>query len=222
MRLTFLHPCFTVRHMLSPNLYRGADKSLARPGKKQARKHVRDASDFNNIETRAVIKFFFPPTRQGAEGNLLHSDRNICLYSTKWRDNQWVLGLINIKVVVVFFMVPSGYFVGGTEKKHKNPQFPTAGLLSEILIVELDGTNRKFKRFESDDVQSRHIKHRLKYSRPQLKRPRSWRICIIPQIFHKVLSASSTSVIPVSDIYIYIYIYIYIGISIITDLSDIS
>ena len=40
-------------------MYQGADKSLARPGRKQARKHVRDARDFNNIETRAVIKFFF-------------------------------------------------------------------------------------------------------------------------------------------------------------------
>jgi len=40
-------------------LYRGADKSLARPGRKQARKYVRDAHDFNNIETRAVIKFLF-------------------------------------------------------------------------------------------------------------------------------------------------------------------
>ena len=40
-------------------LYRGTDKSLARPGRKQARKHVRDARDFNNIETHAVIKFFF-------------------------------------------------------------------------------------------------------------------------------------------------------------------
>ena len=40
-------------------MYRGADKSLARPGRKQARKHVRDARNFNNIETRAVIKFFF-------------------------------------------------------------------------------------------------------------------------------------------------------------------
>ena len=40
-------------------LYRGADKSLARPGMKQARKHVRDAREFNNIETRAVIKPFF-------------------------------------------------------------------------------------------------------------------------------------------------------------------
>jgi len=42
------------------NNYRGADKYLARPGRKQARKHVRDTRDFNNIETRAVIKFFFP------------------------------------------------------------------------------------------------------------------------------------------------------------------
>ena len=41
-------------------IYRGADKSLARPGRKQARKHVRDARDFNNIEKRAIIKFFLP------------------------------------------------------------------------------------------------------------------------------------------------------------------
>ena len=40
-------------------VYRGAVKSLARPGKKQARKHVREARDFNNIDTRAVINFFF-------------------------------------------------------------------------------------------------------------------------------------------------------------------
>jgi len=38
--------------------YRGADKSLARPGRKQARKHVRYTRDFNNIETKAV-KFLF-------------------------------------------------------------------------------------------------------------------------------------------------------------------
>jgi len=39
--------------------YRGADKSLARPGRKQARKDVRDARDVNNIQTRAVFKYFF-------------------------------------------------------------------------------------------------------------------------------------------------------------------
>jgi len=49
-------------------IYRGADKSLVRPGGRQARKHVRDARDLNNIETRAVITFF-PPARQGTEGN---------------------------------------------------------------------------------------------------------------------------------------------------------
>ena len=59
-------------------IYRGVDKSLARPGRKLARKHVRDARDFNNIETRAVIKFFF--ARQGAKGNSRHSDRNIILF----------------------------------------------------------------------------------------------------------------------------------------------
>jgi len=58
--------------------YRGAIKSLARPGRKQARKHVRDARDFNNFETRAVIKL--PPARQGAKGNSRHSERNISLF----------------------------------------------------------------------------------------------------------------------------------------------
>ena len=60
--------------------YRGAHKSLARPRRKQAQKHVRDARDFNNIETRAVIKFSFFPARQGAEGNSRHTDRNISFF----------------------------------------------------------------------------------------------------------------------------------------------
>ena len=34
-----------------------------------------DARDFNYMETRAVIKFFFLPARQGAEGNSSHSER---------------------------------------------------------------------------------------------------------------------------------------------------
>jgi len=35
-----------------------------------------DARDFNNIEARAAIKFFFP-ARQVAEENSRHSERNI-------------------------------------------------------------------------------------------------------------------------------------------------
>jgi len=44
-------------------MYRGADKFLARPGRKQIRKHATDACDFNDIETRAVINP--PPPQQG-------------------------------------------------------------------------------------------------------------------------------------------------------------
>ena len=40
-------------------IYRDADKSLARPERKQALKNVRDARDFNKIKMRAVIKFHF-------------------------------------------------------------------------------------------------------------------------------------------------------------------
>ena len=50
--------------------YRGADKSLARPGRKQAREHVRNARDFNNIETRAVKFSFF---LQGKAQKEIHS-----------------------------------------------------------------------------------------------------------------------------------------------------
>jgi len=53
---------------------RGADKSLAQPGRKQARKHVRDARDFNNIETRAVIRILVScKARQGKAPKEIHS-----------------------------------------------------------------------------------------------------------------------------------------------------
>ena len=46
-------------------LYRGDEKSLARPGREQARKHVRDARDFNNIS-------FFSPL-QGKAQKKIHA-----------------------------------------------------------------------------------------------------------------------------------------------------
>ena len=58
---------------------RGADKSLVRPGREQARKHVRDARDFNNVETRAVTNFFFS-ARQRAEGNSRHSTETLSCF----------------------------------------------------------------------------------------------------------------------------------------------
>ena len=58
--------------------YWGADKSLARPGRKQTQECIRDARDFNNIET--LLSTGFVPARQGAGGNWRHSDRNISLF----------------------------------------------------------------------------------------------------------------------------------------------
>ena len=53
------HIKFRRRGMSQRIEYRSADKSLAQQKGKRTRKYVRDARDFNNIETRAVIKFFF-------------------------------------------------------------------------------------------------------------------------------------------------------------------
>jgi len=76
--LTFMMEESVAQHLRSLR-YRGADKFLEQPGRKQVRKHIRDARDFNSIETRAIIKLYFP-ARQGAEGNSRHSDRNISLF----------------------------------------------------------------------------------------------------------------------------------------------
>ena len=63
---------------------RGADKSLARPGRKQARKHVRDAHDFNNIETWAVTKFFFPPLKGKVPKEIHAILTNISFFPSWW------------------------------------------------------------------------------------------------------------------------------------------
>ena len=47
--------------------YRGAEKSLTLPGRKQARKHFRNARDFNKIETRTLIKFLFVQDKEPKE-----------------------------------------------------------------------------------------------------------------------------------------------------------
>jgi len=60
-------------------IYRGADKSLARPGRKQARKHVRAARDFNNIETRAVIKFLFLQDKAPKEIHTILTETVACV-----------------------------------------------------------------------------------------------------------------------------------------------
>jgi len=65
-------------------LYRGTDKTLARPGRKQSRKHVRRRARFQQHRD-ARCHHVFLPARQGAEGNSHHSDINISLFPS-WSD----------------------------------------------------------------------------------------------------------------------------------------
>ena len=66
-------------------MYRGADKFLARPGRKQARKHVRDARDFNNIEKRAV-KFFFLQGKAPKEIHAILTETLACFLPGRAKD----------------------------------------------------------------------------------------------------------------------------------------
>jgi len=63
-----------------------ADKSLARPGKKQARKHVRDARDFNNINTRAVVKFLFLQDKAPKEIHAILTETLACYFPGRVKD----------------------------------------------------------------------------------------------------------------------------------------
>jgi len=66
--------------------YRGTDKSLARLGRKQARKHVRDARAFDNIETRAVIKFVFLQGKAQKEIQAILTETLACFLSGRAKD----------------------------------------------------------------------------------------------------------------------------------------
>ena len=63
-----------------------ADKSLALPGRKQARKHVRDARDFNNIETRAVIKLLFLQGKAPKEIHAILTETLLCFLPGRAKD----------------------------------------------------------------------------------------------------------------------------------------
>jgi len=85
IKFTALHPSTHIRTTSHIRVhkpagsYRGDDKSLARSGRKQDRKHARDGRDLNKIETRAMHQVSFP-ARLGAQGNARDSDTNISLF----------------------------------------------------------------------------------------------------------------------------------------------
>jgi len=85
---------------VTATLYRGADKSLARPGRKQAVKHVRDTRDFNNIETRSVIKLVFLQGKAPKEIRALLTKTLACLLPGRAKNP--VYNLTSECVTVVF------------------------------------------------------------------------------------------------------------------------
>ena len=66
--------------------YRRADKSLAQPGRKQPRKYVKDARDFNNMETRTVIKFFFLQGKAPKEIHAILTETLACFLPGRAKD----------------------------------------------------------------------------------------------------------------------------------------
>jgi len=66
--------------------YRGADKSLAQPGWKESRKHVKDECDFNNMETRAVIKFIFLHGKAPKEIHAILTETLACVLPGRAKD----------------------------------------------------------------------------------------------------------------------------------------
>ena len=86
--------------------YRVADKSLALPERKQTRKHVRDARNFNNIETRAVIKS--PPPLHSKAPTEIHAiltETLACFLPSRANDLSAPLYFLNSNVDMFNFFV---------------------------------------------------------------------------------------------------------------------
>ena len=79
-----MKPNVTIR--LSFRLDRGADKYLALPVRKEARKHVRDEHDFNKLETWAVIKFFFLQDKAPKEIHAIRTETLACFRTGRAKD----------------------------------------------------------------------------------------------------------------------------------------
>ena len=60
-------------------LYQGADKSLARSGREKSSEAYQGRAQFQQNREASCHQVCFP-TRQGAEGNSLHSDRDFSFF----------------------------------------------------------------------------------------------------------------------------------------------
>ena len=73
-----------VEYLKPRGSYRGADNSFPRPRRKQVRKHVRDARDFNNIWTH--IKVFFLQGKASKEIHAILTETLACFIPGRAKD----------------------------------------------------------------------------------------------------------------------------------------
>jgi len=128
-------------------VYRGANKSLARPGRKQARKHVRDARDFNNIETRAVIKiFFFLQGKAPKEIHAILAETLTYLWDFVWPQKKTVIiSLYSIKWMIFINETQSVYCAVRTGSLNKIPvKFSDQRVRFEDIYFSATGLHGKF------------------------------------------------------------------------------
>ena len=72
--------------MLQNLLYQDTDKSLARPGRKQAWKHVMYVHNFNRIKMRAVIKFLLLQGKAPKEIHAIPTEILACFLPGRAKD----------------------------------------------------------------------------------------------------------------------------------------
>ena len=110
--------------------YWGAGKSLARPGRKQARKHIRDARDFNNIETRAVITFFSLQGKAPKEIHAILTETLACFLPDRAED-------LSAPLYISFIRPVLGLTVLDSQRKTKSGWYIRVGKIPNgIRITE--------------------------------------------------------------------------------------
>ena len=111
--------------------YRGADKSLARPGRKQARKHVRDVRDFNNIKTRAV-KFPPPPCKAPKEIHAILTETLACFLPDLAKD---LSAPLCSDCRTNWFMERHSWRINATSRHHTNNEFTELSAILSIIHI---------------------------------------------------------------------------------------
>ena len=119
----------------------GADKSLARPGRKRARKHVRDACDFNEIEMRAVIKFFFLQGKVPKEIHAILTETSAFFLPVRAKDLSAPLYILcnvcNVRYISVFKGVGTSLQNSATDDKRKSEMAKREGKALHFIEFNL-------------------------------------------------------------------------------------